>query len=207
MLPPTALEPLPDPTWSSRAKSLLNSTTAKGGHRGSRERERGQNWWTLQKETPWSHYKIGARGLQDAMLRMDKAGVSQITAQAGTRAAAGRVSLVYVSAKPVTSRSTIEVLLQDWVPHGSMKRMNRLMLASPRRHGPSRHQAHPGVRQHQVRAAEGLEAAPEVPAPPAPAPGALPSASQRVGKSGLVLDHDRIAFTGKSLQHLGDAFS
>jgi len=64
VLPPTALQPLPDPTWSSRAKSLLNSTTAMGSHqRGSRERERGQNWWTLQKETPWSHYKIGARGL------------------------------------------------------------------------------------------------------------------------------------------------
>ncbi len=60
-MPPTALQPLPDPTWSSRAKSLLNSTTSKtGGRRGSRERERGQTWWTLQKETPWSHYKIGA---------------------------------------------------------------------------------------------------------------------------------------------------
>ena len=60
-MPPTGLLPLPDPTWSSRAKSLLNSTTSKGSaRRGSRERERGQTWWTLQKETPWSHYKIGA---------------------------------------------------------------------------------------------------------------------------------------------------
>ena len=43
VMPPTALQPLPDPTWSSRAKSLLNSTTSKpGGRRGSRERERGQ---------------------------------------------------------------------------------------------------------------------------------------------------------------------
>ena len=63
VMPPTALHPLPDPTWSSRAKSLLNSTTAKGSQRGSRERERGQTWWTLQKETPWSHYKVGALGL------------------------------------------------------------------------------------------------------------------------------------------------
>ena len=74
MLPPTALQPLPDPTWSSRAKSLLNSTTAKGSQRSSRERERGQNWWTLQKETPWSHYKIGAPRLarRHAVWRADQ---------------------------------------------------------------------------------------------------------------------------------------